>query len=78
MSFIVTNDGSRIVYADCLGLLSEVNMPIDKFTKKPKGFAFVTFVIPENAVKAYAALDRQSFQVHCFALQVNIASIVIS
>jgi RNA recognition motif-containing protein len=53
-------------------------MPIDKFTKKPKGFAFVTFVIPENAVKAFAALDRQSFQVHCFALQVTIASVVIS
>ena len=46
-----------------LGLLSEIHMPIDSFTKKPKGFAFITFVIPENAVKAYSELDRQSFQV---------------
>ncbi|XP_064424330.1 probable RNA-binding protein 19 isoform X2 [Latimeria chalumnae] len=39
------------------GPLSEVLFPIDSLTKKPKGFAFVTYMMPEHAVKAYAALD---------------------
>lgn len=45
------------------GPLSELHYPIDSLTKKPKGFAFVTFMFPENAVKAYAAVDGQVFQV---------------
>lgn len=44
------------------GPLAEVHMPIDSFTKKPKGFAFVTFVFPEHAVKAHAELDKSVFQ----------------
>lgn len=44
------------------GPLSELHYPIDSLTKKPKGFAFVTFMFPENAVKAYAAVDGQVFQ----------------
>lgn len=45
------------------GPLSELHYPIDSLTKKPKGFAFVTFMFPEHAVKAYAAVDGQVFQV---------------
>lgn len=45
------------------GPLSEVLFPIDNLTKKPKGFAFVTYMIPENAVTALAQLDRHVFQV---------------
>ncbi len=45
------------------GPLTEVHMPIDSFTKKVKGFAFVTYMIPENAVKALAELDGKAFQV---------------
>lgn len=41
--------------------------PIDNLTKKPKGFAFITYMIPENAVTALAQLDGHIFQV--FALQ---------
>uniref|UniRef100_A0A671EVB2 Probable RNA-binding protein 19 n=1 Tax=Rhinolophus ferrumequinum TaxID=59479 RepID=A0A671EVB2_RHIFE len=44
------------------GPLSELHYPIDSLTKKPKGFAFVTFMFPEHAVKAYAAVDGQVFQ----------------
>ncbi|KAF7478957.1 Hypothetical predicted protein [Marmota monax] len=39
------------------GPLSELQYPIDSLTRKPKGFAFVTFMFPEHAVKAYAAVD---------------------
>lgn len=44
------------------GPLSEVLFPIDSLTKKPKGFAFVTYMIPENAVTALAQLDGHIFQ----------------
>ena len=44
------------------GPLTEVNLPIDKNTRKVKGFAFVTYVIPENAVQAYSKLDGTTFQ----------------
>ncbi|KAK1159925.1 putative RNA-binding protein 19 isoform X1 [Acipenser oxyrinchus oxyrinchus] len=44
------------------GPLSEVHFPIDSLTKKPKGFAFITFLIPEHAIKALAELDGHIFQ----------------
>lgn len=44
------------------GPLSEIHFPIDSLTKKPKGFAFVTYMFPEHAVKAYAEVDGQVFQ----------------
>ncbi|KAM9392110.1 putative RNA-binding protein 19 isoform 2-T2 [Pholidichthys leucotaenia] len=44
------------------GPLAEVLFPIDSLTKKPKGFAFVTYMIPENAVTALAKLDGHVFQ----------------
>ncbi|XP_034026101.1 probable RNA-binding protein 19 [Thalassophryne amazonica] len=44
------------------GPLSEVLFPIDGLTKKPKGFAFITYMIPEHAVKALAQLDGHIFQ----------------
>ncbi|XP_056131196.1 probable RNA-binding protein 19 [Lampris incognitus] len=44
------------------GPLSEVLSPIDNLTKKSKGFAFVTYMIPENAVTALAQLDGHIFQ----------------
>lgn len=36
---------------------------MDKSTMKPKGFAFITYMMPEHAVKALAELDGQVFQV---------------
>ncbi|KAI0235221.1 putative RNA-binding protein 19 [Lamellibrachia satsuma] len=44
------------------GQLTEVHLPIDSFTRKMKGFAFITFMMPEHAVKAYTALDGTTFQ----------------
>ena len=44
------------------GPLTEVHLPIDSLTKKVKGFAFITFMIPENAVQAFTELDDTVFQ----------------
>ncbi|XP_061458863.1 probable RNA-binding protein 19 isoform X2 [Rhineura floridana] len=44
------------------GPLSEIHFPIDGLTKKPKGFAFITYMFSEHAVKAFAEVDGQVFQ----------------
>ncbi|XP_057230179.1 probable RNA-binding protein 19 [Malurus melanocephalus] len=44
------------------GPLSEIHFPLDKQTKRPKGFAFITYMMPEHAVTALAELDGQVFQ----------------
>ncbi|XP_063171945.1 probable RNA-binding protein 19 [Candoia aspera] len=44
------------------GPLSEIHFPVDGLTKRPKGFAFVTYMFPEHAVKAFAEVDGQVFQ----------------
>ena len=44
------------------GPLTEVTVHLDKKTNKPTGIAFVTFMLPEHAVKAFEALDGQIFQ----------------
>lgn len=36
-------------------------MPIDSISRQPKGFATVTFMMPEHAVKAFTELDGTSF-----------------
>jgi multiple RNA-binding domain-containing protein 1 len=45
------------------GDISEVHIPIDRETKKPRGMAYVTFMLPEVAAQAHAALDGSIFQV---------------
>ena len=45
------------------GPLSEVLLPVDRVTKKGKGIAFITFLMPEHGVLAFNELDRQIFQV---------------
>ncbi len=42
--------------------LVELNMPIDSYSKKPKGFAYVAFMFPEHAIKAFNELDGTIFQ----------------
>ena len=44
------------------GPLSEVHLPLDKNTHKTIGIGFVTFLIPEHAVKAFSELDGHIFQ----------------
>ncbi|CAF4934664.1 unnamed protein product [Pieris macdunnoughi] len=43
------------------GPIADVNMPIDSILRQPKGFATITFVMPEHAVKAYTELDGTAF-----------------
>ncbi|CAG9561814.1 unnamed protein product [Danaus chrysippus] len=43
------------------GPIAEVSMPIDPILRQPKGFAVITFVMPEHAVKAYTELDGTAF-----------------
>jgi multiple RNA-binding domain-containing protein 1 len=47
---------------EVFGPLTQVHMPIARETKKPKGFAYILFMIPEHAVKAYSQLDGTIFQ----------------
>jgi RNA recognition motif-containing protein len=44
------------------GPLTEISVPIDRLSRKMKGYACVTFMVPENAVKAYSKLDGKVFQ----------------
>ena len=39
-----------------------MHIPLDAVTKNPKGMAYVTFAKPEDALSAYEALDKKSFQ----------------
>lgn len=50
------------------GELTEVHFPIDKKTSLPKGFAYVEFVFPENARRAYEELNGTIFQGRNFHL----------
>ncbi|KAF8907613.1 hypothetical protein CPB84DRAFT_1674795 [Gymnopilus junonius] len=44
------------------GDISQVHIPLDATTKQHKGLAYVTFTQPSNALVAYEALDKKSFQ----------------
>lgn len=44
------------------GPLVECSMPLDNFSKKPKGFAYITCMFPEKALKAHTDLDGSIFQ----------------
>lgn len=44
------------------GPTTEVNLPVDQLTQKIKGYAFITFMFPEHAKKAFNELDRSTFQ----------------
>ena len=44
------------------GEIKDVHMAVDKETKKPRGFGFVTFSKKEDAEKAIKALNRSEFK----------------
>ena len=44
------------------GQITNIHMPIDSLTKQPKGFAHVTFMFPEHALRAFNQLDGHVFQ----------------
>ena len=51
--------------------MTEVNLPIDKLSKRIKGFAHVTFMFPEHAVKAFNKLDGTNYKVCGFIFSVK-------
>jgi multiple RNA-binding domain-containing protein 1 len=44
------------------GKIAEIHLPIDKITKESKGYAFILYMLPEDAVKAFTSLDKTIFQ----------------
>ena len=53
------------------GVVSEVNLMMDRMSGRSRGFAFVTMSTPEEAQKAIAAMNGATLQER--ALTVNIA-----
>ncbi|CAG8453880.1 4105_t:CDS:10 [Ambispora gerdemannii] len=60
LPYICTEEDLRKEFHQ-FGPLAEVHIPIDRETKKPKGFAYVLYLIPEHAVKAFIELDNKFF-----------------
>nr|CAH7745100.1 unnamed protein product [Callosobruchus chinensis] len=56
LAYTTTEDDLEKLFSK-YGPLAEINVPVDKTTKKLKGFGTVTFLMPEHAVKAYSELD---------------------
>ncbi|XP_042146692.1 probable RNA-binding protein 19 isoform X1 [Ixodes scapularis] len=61
LSYTVTEDDIEALFKK-FGPISEVHLSIDKITRKPKGFAFVSFMFPEHAIKAFSELDGKLLQ----------------
>ena len=53
------------------GVVTSVNLMLDKVTGKSRGFAFIEFATPEEANKAVEQFHNQEFQGR--ALTVNVA-----
>ena len=58
-------------YFSQAGVVSSVNLMMDKFTGKSRGFAFIEFSSPDEANKAVEMFHNKDFQGR--ALTVNIA-----
>ena len=56
LSFDTHNEGLRKAFSE-YGSVSSVNIIMDKFTDKSKGFAFVEMENEEDALKAINGLD---------------------
>lgn len=61
LTYTTTEDQIQQLF-EKYGPVTEVNLPIDPITRQIKGFGTVTFVMPENAVKAFNELDGAIFQ----------------
>jgi cold-inducible RNA-binding protein len=58
-------------YFSQAGVVTTVNLMLDKVTGKSRGFAFIEFATPEEANKAVEQFHNQEFQGR--ALTVNVA-----
>ncbi|KAJ8141197.1 hypothetical protein OY671_005627 [Metschnikowia pulcherrima] len=56
-----TEDEFRELFA-MYGPISEAHVAVDTRTGKSKGFVYIQFENPEDAVRAYRAMDKQIFQ----------------
>ncbi|OJD35483.1 pre-rrna processing protein [Diplodia corticola] len=61
LPFDVSEDDLR-GHCNSFGALEEVHVPLDPKTGKGKGFAYILFEDPDNAVRAYEELDGRVFQ----------------
>ncbi|XP_063225906.1 probable RNA-binding protein 19 [Bacillus rossius redtenbacheri] len=61
LAFTVTEDDLTQHFSK-YGPVTEVIMPFDRITRKAKGYALVTYMVPENAATAYTELDGSVFQ----------------
>jgi len=60
LSYSTSEDELRELFSK-YGPLTEVNLPIDRITRRIKGFAFITYMMPEHAVQAFTDLDGTAF-----------------
>lgn len=67
LNYTCTQDDLEEVFRK-YGELTEVHFPIDKTTSLPKGYAYVEFMFPQNAAKAYEELNGTIFQGRNFHL----------
>ncbi|KAI8974376.1 hypothetical protein BDB01DRAFT_807206 [Pilobolus umbonatus] len=61
LPYACTEEDLRSLFGQ-YGTLSEVHMPIAKDTKKSKGYAYILYLLPDDAIKAFEALDMKPFQ----------------
>ena len=61
LSYSCTREDLETLF-NTYGPTAEVTLPVDTETEKIKGFAFITYVFPEHAMKAFSELDRSTFQ----------------
>jgi multiple RNA-binding domain-containing protein 1 len=60
LAYTCTEDHLKDLFGP-FGQLQEVHLPIDKFTKKPLGTAYIQFVMPSHAFEAFKNLSGTSF-----------------
>ncbi|KAM7539189.1 hypothetical protein Aperf_G00000057417 [Anoplocephala perfoliata] len=61
LSYDCTEDELRTLFAD-FGDLSECHLSYDKKLQRSKGFAFITYLFPDDAVAAFNKLDKTKFK----------------
>ena len=61
LPFSVTEEALKKVFSE-FGEVEEANVIVDKFSRRSKGFGFVTFSNDESAKKAIDALNEKDFE----------------
>jgi multiple RNA-binding domain-containing protein 1 len=59
------------------GLIVEIHIPISRETKNSKGYGFILYVMPENALKAFETLDKTIFQGRILYLNSNLVKLFL-